>query len=68
MSLVIANGTATNLRTLSRNAFKKTNPKLVKMIRYKIVQIRKLVDGAGVQLGLLSELFQSIQGIGTCYY
>jgi hypothetical protein len=28
-----------------------------------MVQIRPMVDGAGVQLGLASELYQSIQGM-----
>jgi hypothetical protein len=36
-------------------------PKLTRIIGYKIIQIRLMVEGAGVHDGFTSELYHSIQ-------
>ena len=59
----MAKGSATSQLILPRNAWTKTNPKLIRMTGYRICQISPIVAGAGVQLGFASELYHSIQGI-----
>jgi len=61
---LMAKGMATMRGTLPWNALMNTNPKLMRMSGYKIIQIRLMVAGAGVQEGFARELYQSIQFIG----
>src|SRR4051812_24660660 len=60
-TMLMANGTPTFPPTLPRSDGTKTNPKLTTMIGQRIVQIRLIVDGAGVHDGFTSELDHSIQ-------
>src|ERR1022692_4839968 len=60
---LMANGTATSPGTLPWNARMKTNPKLPRIIGYRIIQIRLIVEGAGVHEGFAKLLYQSIQVI-----
>src|SRR5271167_4789177 len=61
---LMANGTATSRGTLPWNALTNTKPKLMRMIGYKIIQIRLMVDGAGVHDGFTKLSYHSIQVIG----
>src|SRR5512136_194441 len=58
---LMPNGIPTTQDTLPLNDCTKTNPKLTRMIGYRIVQIRLMVAGAGVHDGFVNELYHSIQ-------